>query len=48
MFGSDYPSIPHERLFREWAELGYSDEVMHSVFHRNAERVLGLPASKAL
>jgi hypothetical protein len=42
IFGSDYPSIPHGRLLREWIELGYSDEVMEQVFHLNAERVLGL------
>ena len=42
MFGSDYPSIPHQRLFREWSELGYSDDIMQGVFHRNAERVLAL------
>jgi predicted TIM-barrel fold metal-dependent hydrolase len=42
MFGSDYPSIPYERLFREWRELGYSDELMEKIFHKNAERILGL------
>jgi uncharacterized protein len=42
MFGSDYPSIPFDRLFREWGELGYSDEVMVRVFWQNAERILGL------
>ena len=42
MFGSDYPSIPYERLFREWGELGFSEDVMEGIFHRNAERVLGL------
>jgi uncharacterized protein len=42
MFGSDYPSIPYDRLFREWQELGYSDDVMERIFHANAERVLGL------
>jgi uncharacterized protein len=42
MFGSDHPSMPYERILREWDELGYSDEVMHAVFHGNAERVLGL------
>jgi predicted TIM-barrel fold metal-dependent hydrolase len=41
MFGSDYPSLAYERIFREWAELGYADEVMEDVFHGNAERVLG-------
>ena len=24
MFGSDYPSLPYERIFKEWDELGYS------------------------
>ena len=42
MFGSDYPSLPYERIFREWNELGYSDELKEAVFHGNAERVLGL------
>ena len=42
MFGSDYPSISHSRLLREWGELGYADDVMERVFHLNAERVLGL------
>jgi predicted TIM-barrel fold metal-dependent hydrolase len=42
MFGSDYPSIPYERLFREWRELGYTDDVLEKVFHENAERILGL------
>ncbi|MGH9104030.1 MAG: amidohydrolase family protein [Acidimicrobiales bacterium] len=42
MFGSDHPSIPYERLFREWEQLDYPDAVYESVFHHNAERVLGL------
>jgi predicted TIM-barrel fold metal-dependent hydrolase len=42
MFGSDYPSMPYERILREWLELGYSDEVLDGIFHRNAERILGL------
>ena len=42
MFGSDYPSMPYERILREWRELGYKDEIMEKIFHRNAERVLGL------
>lgn len=42
MFGSDYPSLPYERIFREWDELGYSDEIKEKIFHGNAERVLGL------
>lgn len=42
MFGSDYPSMPYERLLREWLELGYTDAVMEKIFHGNAERILGL------
>lgn len=42
MFGSDYPSMPYARILKEWGELGYKDEVMEKIFHRNAERVLGL------
>ena len=42
LFGSDYPSLPFERVLREWDELGYSDETKEHVFHLNAERVLGL------
>ncbi|HEY1820439.1 MAG TPA: amidohydrolase family protein [Trebonia sp.] len=42
MFGTDHPSLPFDRLLREWDELGFSDEVMEGVFHRNAERLLGL------
>jgi len=42
MFGSDYPSLTHERLIAEWHGLGYSDAVLEAVFHGNAERVLGL------
>ena len=42
MFGSDYPSLPLSRLLQEWDALGYREEIMHKVFHDNAERVLGL------
>jgi uncharacterized protein len=42
MFGSDYPSMPYERILREWDELGYSDEIKEKIFHKNAERILGL------
>jgi predicted TIM-barrel fold metal-dependent hydrolase len=42
MFGSDYPSIPYERLLREWSELGYDDALLERIFHGNAERILGL------
>lgn len=47
MFGSDYPSLPYDRILREWDELDYSDEIMDKVFHANAERVLGLTLKPA-
>jgi predicted TIM-barrel fold metal-dependent hydrolase len=43
MFGSDHPSLPFGRLLREWDELGLGDDIMHKVFHANAERLLPLP-----
>lgn len=42
LFGSDYPSMPYARILGEWQELGYGDAVMEKIFHRNAERILGL------
>ena len=42
MFGSDYPSLSYERIFREWDELGYKTTIMEKIYHKNAERVLGL------
>jgi uncharacterized protein len=41
MFGTDHPSIPLPRLLQEWADLGFSDDILAKVFHANAERVLG-------
>ena len=42
MFGSDYPSMPYERLFREWDEIGYNLDILEKFYHRNAEEILGL------
>jgi len=46
MFGSDYPSLTHERLFEGWSKLGYSADVMDKVFHSNAERILSLELAR--
>jgi uncharacterized protein len=43
MFGSDYPSLPLQRLLEEWDQLGFDEAIMHKVFHANAERTLALP-----
>jgi predicted TIM-barrel fold metal-dependent hydrolase len=42
MFGSDYPSMPYDRIMREWDEIGYADPIKEKLFHGNAERVLGV------
>jgi len=42
MFGSAYPSRPHARTLKERGELGYKDEVMEKIVHKNAESTLGL------
>ena len=42
MFGSDYPSMPYERLFREWEEIGYTVDILEKFYHGNAEEILGL------
>ena len=34
--------MPYARILMEWKELGYKDEVIQEIFHRNAERILGL------
>ena len=45
MFGADYPLFRYERLINDWKALGYDDDVLAHVFHRNAERLLGVGAS---
>jgi len=42
MFGSDYPVLGYERLFRDWEAEGYPAEVLEKVYLRNAQRILGL------
>lgn len=45
MFGADYPLFRYERLIDDWKGLGYDDDVLAHVFHRNAERVFGVPGA---
>ncbi len=42
MFGSDYPVLAHERLFREFEEEGYKPEVLEKIYLKNPQRILGL------
>lgn len=44
LFGSDYPALSHERLFKDWEALGLKPEVLEKVFFKNAQRILGLPS----
>jgi len=37
MFGCDYPVLKYEMMIERWRGLGYSEEVLAKVLHRNAE-----------
>lgn len=37
MFGSDYPILKYEMLVERWRSLGYPEDILEKVFHRNAE-----------
>ena len=37
MFGCDYPVLKYEMMVDRWRSLGYSNEVLEKVLHRNAE-----------
>ena len=45
MFGSDYPSLPYERILREWDELGYNDEIMEAHLPRQRRARFGVIAA---
>ena len=38
MFGCDYPVLKHDFMVERWRGLGFTEEVLEKVFHRNAER----------
>ena len=42
VLGSDYPSMPYSPHPHGMDRARYKDEVMEKIFHRNAERILGL------
>lgn len=41
MFGADYPLFRYDRLVSDWRSLGFDDEVLECIFHRNAEELFG-------
>lgn len=49
MFGADYPLFTYERLVGEWRALGYDEDTLEHVFHKNAERLFSqvMPGLKA-
>jgi predicted TIM-barrel fold metal-dependent hydrolase len=44
LFASDYPLMPYKRAFAHLEAAGLSDEDREKALHRNAARLLGLPA----
>ena len=42
LFASDYPAVRHRRAIDDVLKLGFTPEENEKVFHRNAERLLGL------
>ncbi|WP_308818827.1 amidohydrolase family protein [Pseudonocardia alni] len=40
LFGADYPMLGHDHLVAQWREQGYAEDVLHDVFHGNAESFL--------
>jgi hypothetical protein len=45
-FGWDWPTLTHERLIKDWRDLGYTEEVYEKVFHGNAEAFFSKAAPK--
>ena len=43
LFASDYPAVRHRRAIDDVLSLGFTPEENEKVFHRNAERWLGIP-----
>ena len=42
LFGSDYPLITPDRWMKDFAEVGFKDEVRPLTLKENAKRLLGL------
>ena len=47
MFGSDYPILPYDRLFKEFEDEGYPPEILEKVYYKNAIRILNLDIDEA-
>ena len=42
MFGTDYPMIPHQKLFDAYESEGYKEDILEKIFLTNAQRILGI------
>ncbi|NQU09012.1 MAG: amidohydrolase [Candidatus Abyssubacteria bacterium] len=42
MFGTDYPMIPHQKLFDAYEAEGYREDILEKIFLKNAQRILGI------
>jgi len=47
MFGSDYPLMPFDMLFKAWAAENYDQETMARIYYKNVIRILGLDLDEA-
>lgn len=42
MFGSDYPLISHDKLFKAYEQEGYPPEILEKIYFKNAQQILNL------
>ena len=41
MIGCDFPVLEYEKIVSDWRSLGYPEEVLQKILHRNAEAYFG-------
>lgn len=46
MFGSDYPMMQFDPLFKGWEAEGFKPEIMENIYYKNAIRIFGLDISE--
>ncbi len=39
LFGSDWPFLKHDRLYKDWESENYKPEVLENIYYQNAERL---------
>ncbi len=43
LYGTDWPTMDHQRTLSEWRGLGLKEEVLEAAFSNNAKRLLAMP-----